>query len=182
MSLLKFWRRVKVSFFDCEYMTSSFGLTGDTYFMNVALQQAMKAFKYNEVPVGAVVVGPDGAILSRGYNQVERRHMQLAHAELIAIQKATKKLHDWRLLGCWIYVTLEPCAMCMAAIKLSRCAGVVYGADSPQFGYQLIDKDPSFKLYKENVVEVVGGVCAQEAAQTLREFFRIQRAKKKEES
>ena len=124
-----------------ESMKSQFGSTQDQLFMNDALKQAGRAFKKGEVPVGAIVVDSRGVVIGRGYNLVERRHSQLAHAELIALQKAAKKLGDWRLLGCWIYVTLEPCVMCMAAIRLSRCEGVVYGADSPQFGYQLVDKD-----------------------------------------
>lgn len=163
-------------------MKSPFGSIQDKIFMHKALKQAEHAFSNDEVPVGAVIVNSQGKIIGRGYNQVERRHTQLAHAELIALHQATKKLDDWRLLECWLYVTLEPCAMCMAAIRLSRCAGVVYGADSPQFGYQLVDKGSTFKLYKENVVEVVAGVCAEESGQVLRSFFKVQRAKKKEES
>lgn len=163
-------------------MKSPFGSIQDQTFMQAALHEADRAYRHNEVPVGAIIVNPQGTIIGKGYNQVERRHTQLAHAELIALQKAAKKIDDWRMIGCWMYVTLEPCAMCMAAIRLSRCAGVVYGADSPQFGYQLVDKDSSFKLYKENIVEIVPGVCAQESTAVLRSFFKVQRAKKKEES
>lgn len=163
-------------------MKSPFGSVQDHFFMGKALQQAQRAFKNDEVPVGAIIVNSHGAIIGRGYNQVEKKHSQLAHAELIALQKASKKLDDWRLIGCWIYVTLEPCTMCMAAIRLSRCAGVVYGANSPQFGYQLVDKGSPFKLYKENVVEIVKGVGAHQSAKLLKGFFRVKRTKKKEES
>jgi tRNA(adenine34) deaminase len=159
-------------------MATPFGQNRDRFFMKQALRQARKAFLSQEVPVGAIVVDAKGTILSRGYNQVEKQTTQCAHAEAIALKKAGKRLGDWRLLGCWVYVTLEPCAMCMNLIKLSRCAGVVYGANSPLFGYQL-DKKGAFQLYNENVVSVEHGLCADEAAQLLKDFFRNRRKEKR---
>jgi len=160
---------------------SPFGLERDIFFMKHALRQARLAYAHNEVPVGALVVDAQGVILGRGYNQTERRSCQAFHAEMCAIAKAGKKLGDWRLNGCWVYVSLEPCAMCMHLIQLSRCAGVVFGATSPLFGYQVIDKASNFSVYNEDVINVVAGVCEQEAAALLKCFFKGKRLKKKEE-
>ncbi len=104
--------------------------------------------------VGAVIVDSSGKIIARAHNQVESKDTQTAHAELRALAKAGKKMGDWRLLDCWLYVTLEPCAMCMQAIKLHRLAGVVYGADSPLFGYQL-DKNQIDSVYKYDALKVI---------------------------
>jgi tRNA(adenine34) deaminase len=161
---------------------SSFGRERDVVFMKYALRQAQLAYVHEEVPVGALVVDQRGVILGRGYNQTEKRSSQVFHAEICAIIKAGKKLGDWRLNGCWVYVTLEPCAMCMHLIQLSRCAGVVFGAASPLFGYQVIDKGGGFSVYKEDVINIVAGVCQQEAAALLKSFFQGRRPKKKEES
>ena len=97
-------------------------------FMEVALKEAEKADKIGEVPIGAVIV-KDGKIVSKAYNKREKTKNALNHAELIAINKACKKLHDWRLEGCDLYVTLEPCPMCAGAILNARINKVFYGAD-----------------------------------------------------
>lgn len=157
-------------------MLTPFGHEKDEFFMHKALEQARRAFAQDEVPVGAVVVDAQGNIVGRGYNQTEKRSTQIAHAECIAIARAGKKIGDWRLIGCWIYVTLEPCSMCMHLIRLSRCAGVVYGPSSPKFGYQL-DNRHSFQIYKENVVEIATGVQAQKSADLLKLFFKNKRKK-----
>jgi tRNA(adenine34) deaminase len=163
-------------------MFSPYGQDKDQFFMAQALKQARLALKYNEVPVGAVIVSPEGEIIGRGYNQTEKRSSQAFHAEMLAVASAGRHIGDWRLCDCWIYVTLEPCSMCMSLIRLSRCAGLVYGAASPLFGYQVVDKDGSFSVYKENVVESVAGLYAEESAALLKGFFRARRIKKKEES
>jgi tRNA(adenine34) deaminase len=164
-----------------DLVKSPFGLEQDIFFMKQALKQARLACNHGEVPVGALVVDEQGAILGRGYNQTEKKSCQAFHAEVCAIAKAGKRLGDWRLNGCWVYVTLEPCAMCMHLIRLSRCAGVVYGATSPLFGYQVVDKDGKFSVYNEDVIKVVAGVCQQESATLLKCFFKGRRLKKKEE-
>jgi len=151
-------------------------LEKDHFFMNHALAQAQRAFDNDEVPVGAIVVNPEGIIVARGYNKVEMRKCQTAHAEMIAVQKACKKLGDWRLDGYWVYVTLEPCSMCMSFMKLCRVSGVVYGADSPLFGYHL-DKDAGLRVYNRNAVQIVSGVCAEEAVSLLKRFFQKKRKK-----
>jgi len=159
-------------------MPAPYGQDRDTFYMNQALNLARKAFLRGEVPIGAIVVDAEGRIIGRGYNQVETKKSQAAHAEIIALSKAGKKREDWRLNDCWVYVTLEPCAMCMNLITLSRCKGVVFGPKSPLFGYQL-DKQGSFQLYKENVVETVAGLCAEDSVQLLKRFFKDRREEKR---
>jgi tRNA(adenine34) deaminase len=160
-------------------MMSPFGHEKDCFYMAQALKQAKLALKYAEVPIGAVVVSPSGQIIGRGYNQTEKRASQAFHAEMIAIARAGKVLHDWRLSECWLYVTLEPCAMCMSLVRLARCAGVVYGATSPLFGYQVVDKGGCFSVYKENVVKIVADLYADESAALLKSFFKLRRLKRK---
>ena len=149
----------------------------DVYFMQKALALARKAYTHNEVPVGAIVVSPDGTILGRGYNQIEKRKVQTAHAEIQASNKACKKWGDWRLDGCQLYVTLEPCTMCMGLVRLSRIKRLIFGVHSKLFGYQL-DKRGIHPLYKEDVVQVAEGICSQEAAQILKDFFKQRRKEK----
>jgi len=156
--------------------TSIFGVKQDVQFMRQALRQAQKASECDEVPIGAVIVNDKGEVIARGYNQVEKQHTQTAHAEMLAIAKAGKKMQDWRLEDCWIYVTLEPCAMCMVLIRLSRMKGVVFGADSPLFGYRL-DKMLQLPVYKKDTFHVIKGVLKDEAAYLLKSFFKKKRKK-----
>lgn len=150
------------------------------FYMNKALAQARLALKRGEVPVGAVLVAPDGVILSRSFNQIEAKQCQTAHAECLAITKACKKLKGWRLDGCWLYVTLEPCLMCFGLITLSRISGVVYGASSPLFGASRsvgpLEKDP---LGMENRLTVIGGLKESQSAAILKLFFKQARQMKK---
>lgn len=143
-------------------------------FMQLALKQAQKAYAQDEVPVGAIVVGPDGTILGRGYNKVEQLQRQTAHAEMLAIEKACSKLGSWRLINCSIYVTLEPCTMCMSLIQLSRMAGVVFGAASPLYGYRL-EETTLDAVNKKNDFTVIEGVGALEAVKMLKQFFKSKR-------
>ncbi len=101
--------------------------TSQENFIQIAIEEAKKALKKGEVPIGAVIV-KDGKILSKGRNMRERKQNALMHAEVVAIEKACKKLHSWRLDGCEIYVTLEPCPMCAGAIANARLEKVTYGA------------------------------------------------------
>lgn len=155
---------------------SIFGKKQDQLFMQEALVQARNAFGQNEVPIGAIVVAPDGEVVACAYNLVEQKHTQRAHAEMLALESAAEKQGDWRLDGYWLYVTLEPCAMCMGCAKLSRLAGIVYGADSPLFGYQL-DNIPGLRLYNEDAPLIIKGVEAEKAAILLRQFFKRKREK-----
>ena len=99
-------------------------------YMNLAIKQAMKAFKNNEVPVGAVIVYND-KIIAKTCNDRQKKHSVIGHAEIKAILKASKKLHDWRLRDCDLYVTLKPCSMCEAVIKESRIKNVYYILEKP---------------------------------------------------
>ena len=143
-------------------------------FMNIALKEAQKAFNKNEVPVGCVIV-KDDKIIARAHNQRHTKNSVLGHAELIAIQKANKKLNTWILEGCTIYVTLEPCPMCAGAILQSRMDKVVFGAFEPKFGacgsiVNLLD-EPKFN----HQVEIEGGVLEEDCRNLLKNFFQILR-------
>jgi tRNA(adenine34) deaminase len=154
---------------------SIFGAKSDCMYMEAALEQATYAANCNEVPIGAVLVDGAGIIVSRGYNATEQQHSQMAHAELSVLRTAGAARGDWRLSDCWLYVTLEPCIMCMGGIYLSRLAGLVYGATSPLFGSQL-DNAVLLPVYKINALRIISGVCAQESAALLKKFFRAKRS------
>jgi tRNA(adenine34) deaminase len=146
-------------------------------FMRRALAYARRALAADEVPVGAVIVDARGEIIGGGRNSIEVRGCQIAHAEVIAIQKACRALGNWRLDGCWMYVTLEPCVMCYGLISLSRCAGVVYGATSPLFGIGLPGYATIERLHERLVIK--GGLKEEESADILRLFFKKVREKEK---
>lgn len=146
--------------------------------MGLALKAAKKSLLRGEVPIGAVLISEHGDVISTAYNLVENKHSQIAHAEVRAIALANKKLNSWRLNGCWLYVTLEPCLMCLGLIQLSRVHGICFGAPSPLFGTGLEKNDLDFSFY-EKKVHVISGVRKQECAELLQLFFRHSREKKK---
>ena len=160
------------------------GEAEDHFYMKKALAQAHKAYKKDEVPIGAIVIDEQGFVIGRGYNCVMKACTQSAHAEVIALQKAGKRRGDWRLNGCWLYVTLEPCAMCMALAQLSRIEGGVYAASSPLFGYTVnavgqtvsLDKMASVQVYKKDV-KIRMGIGQEESLSLLRQFFKKKRKK-----
>jgi len=161
-----------------------------SFYMQKALALSQKAASKNEVPIGALVVDENGIIIGRGYNKVEKLHSQLEHAEVRAIKAATRKKGDWRLDGCTLYVTLEPCGMCFHLALLSRIATVVYGASSPLFGYtsyekyitkdrpsgQFLDNNKILQLYQRDSIKIVAGVGSGEASDLLRRFFKSKRS------
>lgn len=138
-------------------------------YMSLAIKQAEKAQSLGEVPIGAIVVKNDGTILGRGYNQMERKKCQTGHAEVVAIQKACKKVGDWRLTDCSIYVTLEPCIMCFGLIQLSRFQSVIFGAQSPLFGFGYENKE-NLPLLKKDLV-IKEGVKKEACTKLLKQFF-----------
>lgn len=146
----------------------------DYYFMEKALLQARAAYRRGEVPVGAVVV-KDGAIIARGFNLRESMRDPTAHAELLAIRRAAKKLGSWRLTGCKLYVTLEPCPMCAGVILNSRIEQVVFGAYDAKAGccttlYHLCND-----LRFNHRVQVTGGVMEKTCGDILSAFFQEKR-------
>lgn len=155
-------------------MQSLFGATQDSVYMYLALEQARIAYRQDEVPIGAIIVDTYNHVIARAYNKVESLNTQCAHAELLALQQAGQYTKDWRLSGCWMYVTLQPCSMCMHAIKLHRMAGVVYAADSPLFGYN-IDGQEFDSLYKNDTLQILSGVEKDKSEQLLRQFFKQKR-------
>jgi tRNA(adenine34) deaminase len=147
----------------------------DARFMQLALEQAQQAWALGEVPVGAVVV-KDGELIAAGCNQPIGRHDPTAHAEIVALRAAAEKLGNYRLPGCELYVTLEPCAMCSGAMMHARLARVVYAAQDPKTGAcgSVLDLFREERL--NHHTEVVGGVMADEASAMLRGFFAERRA------
>ncbi len=142
----------------------------DEKFMRAALREAAQAAEEEEIPIGAVVVS-DGRIIGRGYNQREKLHDPTAHAEMLALTAAAADVGDWRLSGCTMYVTLEPCPMCAGAIVLARISRLVFGSHDPKAGacgslYQLHD-DPRLN----HRVPLTTGVLADECGDVLRAFF-----------
>lgn len=142
--------------------------------MNEALALAAHAASLGEVPVGAVVVR-EGEIIARGYNRRELDQDFSAHAELIAMREAAKALGSWRLVGCTVYVTLEPCPMCAGALVLSRVDRCVFGAYDPKGGFLGTLGDLSQHPGLNHRFPVVGGVCHDACAGMLKEFFRALR-------
>jgi len=150
----------------------------DEAMMRLALAEAAAAIEHDDVPVGAVVVH-QGRVIGRGHNQREQLRDPTAHAELIAMTAAAEYLHSWRLTGCTLYVTLEPCVMCAGAMIQARLPRLVYGTDDPKAGgcgsvYDIV-RDGRLN----HRVDVVTGVLASDCAELLREFFRRQRSQGK---
>lgn len=148
----------------------------NSFFMREALKEADKAASIGEVPVGAVVVR-DGDIIGRGYNKTETTYLATNHAEMEAIAQAAEFMGNWRLSGCSIYVSLEPCIMCAGAIVLSRMENLYYAASDPKFGGcgSIFDIPTERRL--NHRVNVVGGILADESAEKLKSFFRDVRSK-----
>lgn len=149
----------------------------DEYFMREALSLARSAECLGEVPVGALVVR-DGEIVGRGFNSPIGASDPTAHAEIAALRDAARNLDNYRLPGCELFVTLEPCAMCAGAILHSRIARVVYGARDPKTGVHgsVVDLFAVERL--NHHTEIVGGVLAEECGQLLSSFFAARRAKR----
>lgn len=151
-------------------------MTTDERYMKKAIVQAKKAAANGDVPIGCVIVYED-RIIARGYNKRNLKKTTLAHAELLAIEKASRVIGDWRLEGCTMYVTLEPCQMCAGAIVQARIDRVVIGCMNAKAGcagsvYNLLE-EPRFN----HQVQLTKNVCQQECSTMLSEFFRQLRKK-----
>ena len=146
----------------------------DEHFMRLALREAERALRHDDVPVGAAIVR-DGEVVGRGHNERELRQDPTAHAEALSIREAARALGSWRLLDCVLYVTLEPCAMCAGAIVLARIPRVVIGASDPKAGACGSVLDVLAQPRLNHRPEVASGLLAQEAGALLREFFATRR-------
>ena len=148
----------------------------DEFFMRQALVEAQKSLKREEVPVGAVLVS-ENEIISRAHNEPIAKNDPTAHAEMIAIRKAGSKRKNYRLSGCDLYVTLEPCAMCLGAAVHARIRRLVFGALDPKGG--AVESVMKFPLERMNHrVEIVGGVLVEECGNILKDFFKTKRRSK----
>lgn len=145
---------------------------GHPQFMNAAFQEAVKALDEGEVPVGAAVV-KDGRIIGRGYNRVEKLLDVTAHAEIVAIGAASAALGSWRLSGCTVYITLEPCIMCLGAMMQARVDEIVFGASDPRLGaidafFYRNELERSYRFFPK----IVRGVMQEECGRLLTSFFK----------
>lgn len=153
-------------------------MTDDNYYMGLALEEARAAYAIGEIPIGAVLV-IDGEVIASAHNRRETWHDATAHAELIVIQQACRKLTRWRLTGATLYVTIEPCPMCAGALVNSRIDRLVYGSADYKAGavesiFNVVQNDAL-----NHRLEVTAGVRADECAAVMKEFFRERRRKDK---
>ena len=140
--------------------------------MDLALEEAKKAFKNNDVPVGCIILDENNNLLSKGYNQKEKEQDLTLHAEIVAIKDASKQINNWRLDKCTLVVTLSPCLMCLGAIISSKIKRIVIGTydDSKEFDFRLF-KDLLF----ENNIELIDGIKEKECSDIIKEFFKTKR-------
>jgi len=150
-------------------------MQNDLFFMDQAYAQALKAYAINEVPIGAVLVDGAGVVVARGYNQVEKKGTQLAHAEMIVLGKGAKKNGNWRLNSMTLYVTVQPCMMCLGALYLSRVTRIVYGVESPKYGVSSVSVD-LVGIY-QNLHTTMHGIHYEPAKLLLQLFFQKKRSK-----
>ena len=149
-------------------------MTRDEFYMHEALREAKKAFSRDEVPVGAIIVHK-GTIIARAHNQIKMLKDPTAHAEMIAITQAANYLQNERLIGCSMYVTIEPCSMCAGAMVLARIERLVYAAEDPKTGAcGSVINILNHKKFNHRV-KVKTGVLEQEASSLMKEFFRRKR-------
>jgi tRNA(adenine34) deaminase len=145
------------------------------WLMGEAITEADRAYRLDEVPIGAVIVDPDGVIIARAHNIKEKTHNPCGHAEILAITDAAKKLSNWRLLDCSVYVTLEPCPMCLSAMVQARIGALYFGAYDPKGGALSLN----YNFYKDKKLNhsfpVMGGLLHLECSQMLSNFFREKR-------
>lgn len=134
------------------------------HYMNIAIKEAKKAYKYEEVPVGAVIV-KNNKVIAKAYNKKEKTKNVTKHAEIIAISKACKKLKNWRLEDCAIYVTMEPCMMCSGAIEQARIKKIVYGVKNENYGSTSHLKN----------IEIISQICEKECKNLVQTFFKKRR-------
>lgn len=151
-------------------------MMSDEYYMGEALKEAKKAYLKDEVPVGCIIICDD-KIIARAHNLRETKKSALAHAEVVAIHKACQKLEQKFLDNCVLYVTLEPCLMCLGAILQARIKKVVYGAEEPKFGCLKSLGNPLEDYKFNHKIEIKAKVLETEASQMMKTFFQMKRHK-----
>ena len=149
----------------------------DVDWMRLALAQAAQAQQLGEVPVGAVLIDAQGELLATGFNRTIIDHDPTAHAEIVALRSGAQKVQNYRLPGASLYVTLEPCAMCLGAMMHARLARVIFGAPDPKTGVCGSVLNLALEKQLNHHTQVEGGVLAQECGDTLRQFFKERRSK-----
>lgn len=142
----------------------------DIYYMKIALKEAKKALKNDDIPVGAVIV-KDNKIISKAYNQKEKKNSAIRHAEIIAIEKANKKLKTWHLDNCVLYTTLEPCLMCTGAIMQARIKKIVFATSNEKFGGVW----GKYKILKKEKYDIKNDILKNESIKLLQNFFKNKR-------
>ena len=147
------------------------------YYMSLALKEAEKAVLEDEVPVGAVIVCDD-KVIARAHNRRDGLNMTYAHAEILAINKANKKLESWRMPDCDIYITLEPCIMCMGAIIQSRIRNIYYGAKDPKGGAVISSINVLEAKNINHHPNVIGGIMEEECSKIISDYFKNKRKSK----
>lgn len=156
-------------------MSNKSNLHDQLWLMDEALIEADKAYRIDEVPIGAVIADPNGVILSKSHNLKEKNHNPCGHAEILAITEAAKKIGNWRLINCSLYVTLEPCPMCLSAMIQARIGTLYFGAYDPKGGSLSLN----YNFYKDaklnHSFDVVGGLRHFECSHLLSTFFREKR-------
>lgn len=145
-------------------------LNKDEYYMNIAYKEALKAYKEGEIPVGAIIVDKNGKIISRGFNIKENKKDVTGHAEIVAIKKAEKKLNNWRLDDCKIYVTLEPCLMCSSAIFQSKIKEIFVGCKRSDKNELTLSDLNDFTF--DNGYSIKYGILEQKCSEILSKFFK----------
>jgi tRNA(adenine34) deaminase len=154
----------------------NFSVTDHLWFMSIALEQAELAYKAQEVPVGAVLVSPRGEVLSKHFNLKESEFNPIAHAEMLVISEGAKKLQNWRLTDCVLYVTLEPCPMCLTGMVQARIKQCVFGAYDPKGGALSL----GYHLHRDKRLNhqfsIMGGIKHFESSRILSQFFKERRS------
>ena len=143
-------------------------MKNDIYYMNLALKEAKKAIKYGDIPIGCVIV-MNNKVISKAFNKKEFNNNPIKHAEIIAIEKASKKLNTWHLDECTLYTTMEPCLMCAGAILQSRISRIVYGLPNNNFG-EVTSNNVVFKNNKK--IKIDGCICEEESKSLVQCFFK----------
>lgn len=145
------------------------------WFMSLAIDEAEKAFAMGEVPVGSVLVDENGNILSKSHNYKERKKLAISHSEIEAIIEASRKMDNWRLNNCTLFVTLEPCLMCLSAIQQSRIKRLVFGAYDPKSGSLSLGYNLNNDTRFNHRFDLIGGIKHYECSRLLSNFFKLKR-------